>query len=114
MANIEKILIDYLKPLLPDTIVASDVPNPRPERLVTVERTGGGADSIVLDRPQVMIQCWAPTRVDAYHLAADVDSFLLDIDSLELCSIVRTGLYNFPDEKGNPRYRITYQIIAYR
>lgn len=114
MANIEKILIDYLMPLLPDVTVSSDVPNPRPEKLVTVERTGGGADSIVLDRPQVMIQCWAKTRLDAYHLAADVDHLVSEIDNLELCDIVRTGLYNYPDEHGNQRYRITYQIIAYR
>ena len=114
MANIEKFLIDYLRPLLPDVTVASDVPNQRPEKLVTIERTGGGADSIVLDRPLIMVQCWASSRVKACDLAATVDSLLLDIDAIDLCSIERTGLYNYPDEHGNQRYRITYQIIAYR
>lgn len=41
------------------------VPNPRPPRLVTVRRTGGPAASRVSDRPQVTVECWAPTAKQA-------------------------------------------------
>lgn len=114
MVNVEQILIDYLIPLLPGVTIAADVPNPRPEKLVTIERTGGGADSIVLDRPALMVQCWAKSRVEASNLAYEVDALILDIDHADICKIDRTGLYNFPDEKGNPRYQITYSAVAYR
>lgn len=112
--NIEKVIIAYLAPLIPDVRVSGDVPNPRPEKLVTVERTGGEAANIVCDYPRLAIQCWASSRAKAAELAYKVDDLLLDIDDPSIPDISRSGLYNFPDEAGNPRYQITYDIIAYR
>lgn len=112
--NIEKAIIKYLGSVMPDTVVCGDVPNPRPKKLVTVERTGGSADSIVLDRPQLAVQCWAETRVEAADLAYEVDSLIAEIDDQEIPEISRSSLYNYPDEDGNPRYQIVYDAVTYR
>lgn len=111
--NIEKAIIDYLKPLMPDVKVSGDVPNPRPKLLVTVERTGGSSDSIVLDHPQIALQCWASTRYGASELAYRVDKAMKGFDGPEIAHIERSSLYNFPDDKGNPRYQITYEAVVY-
>lgn len=113
--NIEKAVIGYLGPLLPGVTVAGDVPNPRPAKLVTVERTGGGSEQKVLDRPQLALQCWAQTREEASELAYQVDVLMDDIDvNTDIPDMKRTGLYNFPDEKGNPRYQVTFEAVTYR
>lgn len=112
--DIESVLIKHLTEAFPEIDVCGDVPIPRPETLITVERVGGRADNIVLDYPRVAVQCWAPTRADAAELAYQVDSALLDIDDVRIPDMERSELYNFPDEHGNPRYQIVVEVTAYR
>lgn len=111
--NIEGEIIGYLSGRLPGVAVRGDVPNPRPDRLVTVERTGGSADSIVLDRPQISIMCWAPSRPAASELALEVDDALRGWDDPRVPSFERSGLFNFPDSDGSPRYQLTFEGVAY-
>lgn len=111
--NIEALLIAYLSNELPDINVSADLPNPRPSKAITVERTGGREDSIVLDHPTIAIQCWASTRLEAALLADEVDRVMRDWNDPGVPDVLRSGKYNFPDEYGNPRYQLVYDLIVY-
>lgn len=111
--NIEKEIIQYLSDEMPEIPVYADVPNPRPDTMVSIERTGGVSDSIVIDRPQISIMCWAPSRLEASELAYRVDKIIRDWDNLHVVDIERSGLFNFPDADGSPRYQITLEGTTY-
>lgn len=111
--NAEVALIQYLTKSFPDVNVSSDLPNPRPPQAITLERTGGGEDSIVLDRPTIAIQCWSNNHVDAMLLADEVDKAMREWDNPSIPDIHRSGKYYFPDEYGNPRYQLVYDLIVY-
>jgi hypothetical protein len=67
------LVIDHLRAALAarsDTaIVASEVPNPRPDRLVYVHLGGGVRRSVVSDAPQIDIEVWDVATEDAHDLA---------------------------------------------
>lgn len=90
--------------------VSTDVPNPRPETLVSVERTGGGVTDLVMDNPTVAIQCWAPTRAQAAEMACGIRDMLpsfryeAGIRRVEVNSIA-----NFP-AVDSPRYQVVANI----
>lgn len=112
--DIEAALIEYLSEKFPELHVSADVPNPRPAQMVSVERTGGRADSIVLDHPQLSVMCWAASRSEAAKLAYLVDDAISEWDDDRIPLMERSGLFNFPDSDGSPRYQITLEGVAYR
>lgn len=110
--DVEALVVSYLSQAM-DCLVCTDVPNPRPTKVVTVERTGGTSWAGV-DRPSLAIQCWAETRVDSASLAYAVREALSDIDALnEIGGISVDSLYNFPSEKGEPRYQLVANLVSY-
>lgn len=111
--NVEVTLVSYLSECFPDISVSADLPNPQPEKAITLERTGGPENKIVLDHPTIAIQCWAKTRADALLLADEVDKAMRSMDDPEIPDVQRSGKYNFPDEYGNPRYQLVYNLITY-
>lgn len=113
MVDIEATIIAYLKNA--GYAAYADVPNPRPETFVTVERTGGGLDSLVIDRPTVAVQSWANTRLEASKLSMEVDGHLrqMALAIPDVCYVERDSLYNWPDEYGNnARYQGVYHITT--
>lgn len=111
--NAEVAVINYLAECFPDISVSGDLPNPRPPKAITLERTGGPEGAIVLDRPTIAIQCWAQSRADAMLLADDVDAAMREWNDPNVPDVSRSGKYNFPDEYGNPRYQLIYDLIIY-
>lgn len=114
MVNIEEIIIAYLSNVF-DIETYADVPKEYPVRFVTVERTGGIRDSLVIDRPMVAVQCWAETRRDAADFAYKVDDALrsLPAHNKRVTFARRNSLYNFPDpESKKPRYQLVYEFVA--
>lgn len=110
--NIESALVGYLSGSL-DCRVSADVPNPRPGGLVTVERTGGGKESLVIDRPTVAIQCWGKTRADALALARDVETAMDAAPTQAWCyTASKNSDYYFPGEGGEPRYQLVYDLAC--
>jgi hypothetical protein len=95
-------------------VASTDVPNPRPAKFVTVERTGGGRDNIVVDRPTVAIQSWAKTRKEAADQAYGIDAIIPDMVEIEdISRVERNSFYNFPDETGNnARYQIVVDFVT--
>ena len=96
--------------------VFADSPNPEPDTYITFERTGGKAGNVIVDEPQVAIQCYAPTRYAASQLAKQVWDTLPLITSFAapFTRVEREGMYNFPLEH-RPRYQIvaTFTVADY-
>lgn len=49
--------------------VRGNVPNPRPTSFVTVRRTGGPRQNLVMDEATLAVECWAATDQAAHDLA---------------------------------------------
>ncbi|WP_240044758.1 hypothetical protein [Streptomyces alboflavus] len=49
--------------------VRTRVPNPRPDRLIRVERLGGTRLDRITDRPRLSVEVWAPSQDEAADLA---------------------------------------------
>jgi len=74
MANVEKSVIAWLDNLL-DTSwpVSGDKPKSLPTKFVTVDRTGGPRESMVLDRAEILIEVYHKTsRMTASDIANDI------------------------------------------
>lgn len=117
MVDIEGAVIAYLGDALSldDCTVYAEVPNPRPEKFVTVERTGGSDLEKFVDQPTLAVQSWAPTRYEASELARDVDALLLDMpgEVINVMGCDRNSLYNFPDpDSRQARYQGVYDLVV--
>lgn len=96
-----------------DCGVYAVAPSPEPARFITVERTGGATDNVIIDRPTLAIQCWATSVQEASELAWEVDKLipsLRSIDGIRWAS--RNSLYRFPAEDNKPRYQIVVEIVS--
>lgn len=113
MVDIEREIIAYLTERL-DCTAYAEVPNPRPDRFVTVERTGGIQDVYgAVDYPTVAVQSWETSRAKAAALAYDVDQLMLEmpIDVTNVMGSDRNSLYNFPDpDSEQSRYQGIYEL----
>ena len=90
--------------------VSTDVPNPRPNRLATVERTGGGVTSVVVDNPTVAIQCWANTRAEAAEMACIVRDMMPSFAyEAGILGVEVNSVANFP-ATDSPRYQLVVNI----
>lgn len=108
--NIEKTVIDYIDQYIP---TYADVPIDKPDEFVIVERTGGGISDYVVEKPQIAIQCWSTTRLKAATLAEYVKEYMADITQLkDISGASLNSAYNFPAEKDEPRYQLTYDLVC--
>lgn len=109
-------LVQWLsaQPELAEIPVSTDVPADRPDRFVSVERTGGERTKI-LDRPELAIQCWAQSSVAAAELADMlVDVVLPRVYELaDLGAFSINSIYNYPLDETQPRYQITADAVVH-
>lgn len=91
----------------------AEVPEPRPKTFITVERTGGGAQDR-LDHPELAVQSWAQTNLEAHELARRADALMLDLPlATEVMGVTRTTLTDWPDpDSRSARYQGVYQLTA--
>ena len=113
MMDIEETIITWLNSHLIIDAYA-DVPNPRPDSFITVERVGGGIDSVIISRPRVAIQCWSTSRAAAASLAYEVAEELKEmVCETDISKVEINSLYNFPDETGNnARYQLVVNLTT--
>lgn len=90
------------------------VPKDRPQRFVTVERTGGGVENMV-DYPLIAVQTWAQTQAEAeedaaaIRMVALVGNLPVGVHSMR----VNSGPYKFYDEdSGQPRYQVVFDVAC--
>lgn len=130
MADIEKLLIDFLEvqlPLFGATGVAvgtklerlPSVAGKRPAESVVLFRTGGGTGTMVSDRPTVTVEVravresraeWLAQRVRALINAAGREGVILD--GHQVYSVAEfSGPASLPDPiTESPRYSSSYQV----
>lgn len=68
-ALIDRVEADAASFGLSGLTVSSMIPNPRPERFVVIDRTGGPRRDLIVDEAQLTIDCWAADDVKAHDLA---------------------------------------------
>ena len=109
---IEATLIGYLRNEL-GVHVSASVPRDRPQRFVTVERTGGALDQF-RDLPMFAVQAWGVSAADAASLADDVRKALPGLIEVDEVARVNVGsTYNFPDpDSGQARYQTVCDLVV--
>ena len=108
MTSSTALLIAYLKRKFPDVRVSNRVPESRPSKFVTVERTGGQRTHL-WDSPMFAVQAWAATEAEASALADEVAVAILNWqrESIVAYTDVRS-VYAFPDPDARvPRFQLT-------
>lgn len=110
--SIEEALLDWLTDMGYAAFVR--VPKNRPDRFVTVERTGGNVADMV-DHPTVAIQTWATTQAVAEEDACAIRMVALmgqlpeGVHSMR----VNSGPYKFYDEDSDmPRYQTLFDVTC--
>lgn len=115
--SVEVDLIDWLNgdPLLvAESFEASlDIPEQRPARFITVERTGG-PESRFIGSPTLAVQVWAKYRFEAADFAGKVAKSIRAAVALPHFARVNvSSIYNFPDpDSGHARYQLTVEVIS--
>lgn len=69
--------MEYIRTVIPGTLVCSRIPSPLPGEFVRVERIGGLRKSLVTDRPRINVECWGATEKASQDLMADVRGYVL-------------------------------------
>lgn len=112
--NVEASLIEWL----PGKVGApayAQVPDPRPDAFLTVERTGGIA-TIGIDSPTVAVSAWAASAYDASQLALKVRDAML-LEAVEIPQIrhvdVGSGPCSAPDPDSRmQRYQAVFNMVT--
>ena len=78
--NVEAFLVSYLSGSLEGVTVRTRVPDPRPQRLVVVTRSGGGRDNSLQDRPGVHLTVYGGTEWETSELAGQVGDLMLALN----------------------------------
>lgn len=108
--TVEEFFVEYLSSAL-DVPVSGDIPDPKPERFVTLELTGSRSENF-LYHPIIAVQAWADNRADAGRLNEAVKTAMAKAVELPRISRCRlNGDYYFPElELKIPRYQSTYEV----
>ncbi|MGW9021264.1 hypothetical protein ACWGOE_07270 [Leucobacter chromiiresistens] len=114
-AAVEAAVVNYLFDRRGGVEVATEVPNPMPERFIKVDRTGGRRTNKVTERVQLTVLVWAPTKTEASDLAQEARGDLDELDSVDGVSVYLLeevgGPTSDPDpDRSSPRYLFTVAL----
>lgn len=117
VAAVCEFLADELQDRAVTAAVGTVVPRPRPEQLVRVRRIAGARRNLVVDSPQLSVECWAASEEAAHDLAQLVRAL---VHSMRGGTVGSTVIYHvaeiggpalLPDgETDTPRFVATYEI----
>lgn len=119
--DVEGVVAGFLRSGLSDRgragTVATRVPEIMPARMVRVSLTGGSRRDVVTDRPQVTVECWESSSVEASATARLCEGLLFSAAGSSVGGVwVRRvesvgGVQFFPDPDTNsPRYQFTVRL----
>ena len=107
-------LIQWLsnQPELKAIPVSSHPPAERPNRFVTVERTGGSQDALT-DTPNLAVQCWARSEVEAAWMAELVANIVFPrvYELPDVGKFTVGSVYSYPLDETQPRYQLTVSAV---
>lgn len=118
MNDVESVVVAWLTSIVDDAYpVSGDIPDPRPESFITVDRTGGPREAMVLDRAEILIEVYHKTsRTAARNTAQDIADKLRELEAYNdnLTRARVNSLVNLTDTIGQyQRYQV-YCDIYYR
>jgi hypothetical protein len=80
MDNIEAAVIAWLQTISGDYTVTGNIPAQRPDKFITVDRTGGGREAMVLDRAEILIEVYnKDDRLDASNMANLIGDHIVEL-----------------------------------
>lgn len=84
-ADVEEITIEWLNSIVGSGWSASgNKPNPLVAQFITVDRTGGPRESMVLDRAEILIEVYHKTsRADAKNKAYDIADRIVELEAYD-------------------------------
>lgn len=91
------------------------VPDSRPEKFVTIERTGGKIDAFS-DSPTFAVQAWAPTKAAAADLAEKAARVIDSWPKIapEVADATVESLYDFADpDSRSQRFQLTVHVVIF-
>lgn len=113
----EALTVQYLLTVGTGAHISSDVPDPRPDLLVTVLRAGGTRRNLISDSPMLIVQAWASTKGAAHDLCQLVRAHIhamagTKVNGVWAYKVTEVGGPAYlPDPDTNtPRYQITVQL----
>jgi len=111
---IEVTVLNYLKSVLTDVTVTTEIRQGMGDTFVLIEKTGGG-QSDRLFNSTFAVQSWAASIYDAMALNERVKEAMFDLPSVT--NVTKCSLnsdYNFTDTATkHPRYQAVFDVVHY-
>lgn len=111
---IEVIVLNYLKEILSDVTVTTEIRQGMGETFVSLEKTGSGM-SDRLPSATIAIQSWGKSLYDAMSLNERVKEAMYELPSVK--EVTRCSLnsdYNYTDTATkHPRYQAVFDVVHY-
>lgn len=117
--DVEEVVVAWLNSVAGAGWSASgNVPEPRPESFITVDRTGGPRESMVLDRAEVLIEFYhKSSRTAAKNKANDIADRVVELQGYEhnITRAAVNSVVNLPDLIGQyQRYQVYCDVWCRR
>lgn len=111
---IEVAVLNYLKSVLTDVTVTTEIRQGMPEKFVLIEKTGGGMSNRIFSST-FAVQSWAQSLYDAMALNDRVKTAMLDLPSIkEVTKCSLNSDYNYTDiTTKQPRYQAVFDVVHY-
>lgn len=111
---IEVAVLNYLKSVLTDVTVTTEIRQGMPEKFVLIEKTGGGMSDRIFSST-FAVQSWAQSLYDAMALNDRVKTAMLDLPSIkEVTKCSLNSDYNYTDiTTKQPRYQAVFDVVHY-
>lgn len=112
MDNVETIVIAWLNSLADHATypASGDIPEPRPDSFITVDRTGGPRESMVLDKAEILIEVYHKTsRLAASNKANAIGDVIIQLEAYNdnITHADINSIVNLPDLVGQyQRYQV--------
>ena len=111
---IELTVLNYLKSVLTDVTVTSEIRQGMGDKFVLIEKTGGGM-SDMLPSSTFAVQSWGGSLYEAMSLNERVKEAMLNLPSVkEVSKCSLNSDYNYTDTATkHPRYQAVFDVVHY-
>lgn len=110
----EEFFVGYLNEHMDGVEAFGNEPDPAPPFFLTVEQVGGGGENQI-DRADIAVQSWAPSRAEAGQLNARViEAMRASIEDPRISRCHLDTTYHFTDTtKKRPRYQAVFEVVHF-
>ena len=111
---IEKVVTDYLKSILTDVTVTTELRQGMTGLIVLIEKTGSGMTDL-LPSATIAVQSWADSLYEAMALNERVKEAMFALPSVkDVTKCTLNSDYNYTDTATkHPRYQAVFDVVHY-